>query len=114
MSDTRFLNFKTPIKLSDWLDFCKKYGIEYSPQTTGRNVFYKGGMGGAEICFGRPDWSDLPKLPNGRLDFGAASPREEATDITVSSSYGANINTVARAIRKHFKATAAAQASDQE
>lgn len=85
MSYSRFFKSKTPISLDEWKSFCDEADIRYSPNTIGRNVFYSGDT---EICFGRPLYDDLPKDDRGRLRFDLATPRQEATEISVSTSWG--------------------------
>jgi hypothetical protein len=81
-----------PIGRNDWLAFCKRQGIRYSPNTIGRNTFYRDDV---EICFGAESYDELPTLPSGRLDFSKAAPPTEATRITVSTFYGGNLDGVA-------------------
>lgn len=94
MSSAVYLFFTPPIPLEDWVVFCNEQDITYSPQTVGRNVFYAGDV---EISFGDQNLAPLPQLPDGRLDFSAASPGSLASEITVSTFWmGKAIPDVAR------------------
>lgn len=53
MSSTVYLKFDVPIKKEEFLKFCTKNKIEYSPETIGGNVFYYEGFKGVEISFGK-------------------------------------------------------------
>ena len=68
-----------------FLEFCSSHDIEYSPQTIGGNVFYYGGHGGVEVTFGEASYEELPALPNGCLDFSAATPPEYAERVRFST-----------------------------
>jgi hypothetical protein len=74
----------------EWLAFCEERAIVYVPNQIGRNGFVhylsdEGWRGPqVSIIYGEADYSDLPKLPNGMPDFGAAQPPERAYTIYVS------------------------------
>lgn len=100
MSSAINLSLRDPVSAADWLAFCEEHGIEYSPHTVGRNVFYSGGFGGVEIHFGEPSWDDLPRLPDDAIDFSAARPPNQASDIRVSTFHMGNTAAVADVARK--------------
>ena len=88
MSSAAYLSFIKPISHSDWLNFCKKEDIEYSPNTVGWNVYYDSpNHCGVEIKFGK-------------TDFNNKQHPEFAEEITVSSFYGRNLERIAEITTK--------------
>lgn len=83
MSSAVYIDPKKPIKLEDWLEFCKEHSIEYSPNTIGRNVFYWKGLGGVQIVFGK-------------VEFENNTPPTTASKIIVSSFFGQNLLEIAQ------------------
>ena len=99
MSSAVYLKFKKPVPLKEWLKFCPEYDIQYSPNTVGQNVFYYGGFGGVQITFGESNPVELPVIGD-MINFSKASPLSEASEITVSSFYGSNLDNIAFIAKK--------------
>ena len=95
MSSSVYLKSPRAISLAKWQTFCNKNGIVYSPNTIGRNVFYKGQV---EITFGEPNFTKLPELESGSLDFSRATPGTSALEITVSSFFMSNLAEIAEVV----------------
>ena len=81
-----------PIPVSEWLEFCERHAIRYSPNTVGQNVFYADDV---EITFGGPTQGAIERA-NGRPDFATAKPPSSAYDVWVSTFSGGNLHGVAR------------------
>lgn len=94
MSSAAYLKLSKPIKRDEWLSFCEKTRIEFSPHTICQNVFYRGDT---EIKL-RPNDGILPRKTNGQPDFENAAPPEEATSITVSTFWMGNLEGVAEVV----------------
>lgn len=111
MSSAVYIEFETPISLKDWQSFCLQNSIEYSPKTVGRNVFY---FGDTEIHFGESSSEKLPLLSNGEIDFQAASPKETANKIVVSTYWMGNLEGVALVAKKILSSWNGSFSSDVE
>lgn len=62
MSSAAYLEWdpEEGVHADDWRDFCDRHGIEWSPRTVGRNVFYAGSV---EVSFGKAVYDDPPLVP---------------------------------------------------
>lgn len=54
MSSAAHISFEpgtNSVTADEWQVFCRKHGLEHSPQTVGGNVYYCGGLGGVEVHY---------------------------------------------------------------
>jgi hypothetical protein len=94
MSSSAHLNFDEPLPLEGWEPFAAKHGLRFNPHVVGRNAYRCGPI---EVSFGEIDRGEEPKLPDGRIDFDAIRPPNEATRVWFSTYFlGSGCRDVAR------------------
>lgn len=91
MSSAVHIELKEVLPIDDWLEFCKKHGIVFSPRTIGQNTFYKDQV--QVMLDGRGYLYINPQTREG--DFENAKPPDSITEICVSSYFLSNLPEIA-------------------
>lgn len=90
MSSNVYLNFKQNIKIDDFLSFCKKHNISFSPNTVGQNYFYQD-----QVQIQVSGEGTLPEDEFGRPIFSQAKPPASFNEICIGSYFMSNLDMIA-------------------